>query len=107
MGIEGRLDVHGVVTDAPCRGTLDVHPRARRATLVYDAAFEGPDGTRWSLRGEKHAPLYALPGITRLHTELRRDGERYATGLLQFDVRDLPQWLSTFRFERRDAALRP
>lgn len=97
MALEGTITVPGLATERACRGSLVVRPLRARANLVYDLSFESDDGERCTLHGEKHAPGMSPTGMTRLHTEVRKDGERVLTGLLEFDLRDLPEWLASFR----------
>ena len=94
--LEGTIDLFGHATARACCGTLLMRPLQRRANLIYDLAFLGDDGARWSLRGEKHAPFFAPSGMTTLHTEIRREGELFARGILRFDLRHLASWLATF-----------
>jgi choline dehydrogenase-like flavoprotein len=103
LDLRGTIALAGVVPEQACVGTLTIRPLAARANLVYDVSFEGADGVRWTLHGEKHAPLLRPTGMTRLHTELRRDGALFARGLLRFDVREIPAWLATFRAVQRIA----
>lgn len=96
-GLEGTVTVAGIAASRPCRGSLALRPLKTRSNLLYDLSFEADDGSRWTLRGEKHAPGFTPTGMTTLHTELRREGEVMARGRLHFDLRDVPKWLASFR----------
>ncbi len=102
LELEGTITVEDVAIERPCVGTLTMRPAEERGTLLYDVSFADATGARWSLRGEKHARLFLGLGMTRLHTELRREGELVAEGLLRFALRDLPSWLATFRVATAD-----
>ena len=102
LALEGTIGVPGLATDRPCAGSLRMRPLLPRANVVYDLTFTADDGSRCTLHGEKHAPLFSPRGMTRLHTEIRRDGEIVARGLLRFHVgRDLGTWLASFRLAAR------
>ncbi|MCC6876850.1 MAG: hypothetical protein IT378_21275 [Sandaracinaceae bacterium] len=100
FALEGTVTIEGIVTAGACQGSLRMRPIARKANVVYDLSFTGDDGARHTLHGEKHAPLLAPSGMTRLFTELRREGELVGKGLLLFNLRDLPPWLRSFTLER-------
>lgn len=104
LALRGTLTAMGVAEAAPCLGTLCVRPVRRRSNVVYDLSFTGDDGAAYTLHGEKHAPYLAPTGMTRLHTELRRDGEPFATGTLHFDLADLAPFLAGFRLRARGPA---
>ena len=97
LSLRGTIALPGLVEETPCEGTLTMRPLEGRGTLIYDVSFHDRSGARWSLRGEKHARLFLGLGMTRLHTEIRKEGELVAEGLLRFDLRDVPSWLATFR----------
>jgi len=104
LDLEGTIDLFGIASGVPCRGTLAMSPLRARANLVYELTFADDDGARCSLHGEKHARFLAPTGMTTLHTEIRREGEVLARGTLYFDLRDLPSWLATFRIDTRRAS---
>jgi len=97
FALAGTIDLAGLVPSVACSGVLVMRPFERTTTLLYDVTWQSEDGARWSLRGEKHAFLFMGTGMTKLHTEIRKDGELVAKGLLRFDLRDVPSWLATFR----------
>lgn len=105
LTLEGTATVDGLATRKPCHGTLAMHPRKRRGTLIYDLDFVGDDGAAFHLHGEKSVPLLSvLTGMTTLDTEIERaDGVPVARGTLRFDLRDLLPWLGTFRLRRLEA----
>ncbi|MFT5433677.1 MAG: choline dehydrogenase-like flavoprotein, partial [Myxococcota bacterium] len=83
---------------AACEGTLQMNPTQRTATLVYDLEFDGDDGVRYALHGEKHTrSLKLLTGMTTLHTTATNAGQFVASGTLTFDMKTLPHFLSTWR----------
>jgi hypothetical protein len=97
--LEGTIAIDGV--ESKCEGTLAMRPRTRRATLVYDLAFQDREGAACTLHGEKNTGwLSPLKGMTTLYTELRREGARLGSGVLTFDVRDLSPWLRSFHVAR-------
>jgi len=75
-------------------------PRRRRGSLVYDLRFAGDDGAGYRLYGQKHA-FEGGPtrGMTTLHAELTRGdaGRPVARGVVRFDMRDLFEFLATWR----------
>lgn len=103
--LEGTLDADGIASGSACEGTLVMSPMKRRATLVYDLYFEDADGVEHTLHGEKHTGLLGLlRGMTTLYTELRREGAKIGTGVMTFDLADIPSWLKSWRLAREDAA---
>jgi hypothetical protein len=104
LRLEGHLTLPTVATRSPCHGELRIRPLARRATLVYDLAFEGDDGAAYALHGEKSvSPASALSGMTTLATEVTRtsDGAPVARGTLRFALGDVLPWLATWRVRTR------
>jgi hypothetical protein len=97
LSLRGTIALPGLVDEVPCEGTLTMRPLEGHGTLIYDVSFRDRAGARWSLRGEKHARFFLGLGMTRLHTEIRKEGELVAQGLLRFDLKDVPSWLATFR----------
>lgn len=97
----GRARLTGVVrarpwaSDLACEGSLLIDPlRGRR--LVYDLGFVDPDGRRWRLNGQKDLSLLRpLRSMTRLRTELTCDGEPVACGMVTFDLKDLPAFVTS------------
>ncbi len=104
LELVGTTIIDGFVTRRTCTGTLAMHPRKRRGTLVYDLDFEADDGLAYHLHGEKDVALSSvLSGMTTLATEIARasDGVPVARGTLRFALTDLVPWLATFRLRRR------
>ncbi len=95
--LEGTLTATGIVSEAPCHGTLLMRPLERRGTLVYDLVFEDEQGREHTLHGEKHAGLFSLRrGMTTLYSDLRCDGALLGSGVLTFDLDDVGPWLASF-----------
>jgi len=96
--LEGMLRFPGVAAASPCHGTLLMKPLERHATLGYTLAFQSDDGRSLTLRGSKDVGILSmLRGMTTLHTTVRDGEDIIAKGILKFDLRDLPQWLGTFK----------
>jgi choline dehydrogenase-like flavoprotein len=104
LALEGTVSIPRLATKRPCRGTLWVRPLRGRGTVVYDLSFESDQGARCTLHGEKHAPMLSPFGMTRLHTEVRREGELFGRGILRFEfARHFLPWLASFRWGTRPA----
>lgn len=100
LSLRGTLSLDGVATEVPCRGTLRIAPLRSRATVHYELRFAADDGTPLRLRGDKNVrPGALVRGMTTLHTEILhadRD-ELLARGILRFDLRDVGDFVSSFR----------
>jgi choline dehydrogenase-like flavoprotein len=101
FSLEGMMRFPGLATASPCHGTLLMRPLERHATLGYTLDFDSDDGRALTLRGSKDVGvLSVLRGMTTLHTTVWHDEEMIARGILRFDLRDLPDWLATFKLLR-------
>ncbi len=99
--LEGLLRLPGIAEAAPCYGTLVMRPMERHATLRYDLVFQADDGRDLELRGSKDVSLLSISrGMTTLHTGVWHDSERIAKGTLRFDLRQIPDWLATWKYSR-------
>ncbi len=100
--LEGMLRFPGLATAAPCAGTLLMRPLERHATLGYTLTFFADDGRELMLRGSKDVGILSVVrGMTTLHTTVWHRDTLLARGVLYFDLKDLPEWLGTFRLLRR------
>ena len=104
FALEGMLRLPSIATASPCHGTLLMRPLERNATLTYTLDFKSDDGRSLQLRGAKDVGVLSmLRGMTTLHTTVWDGSEIIARGILRFDIRDVPQWLGTFRLLRQDS----
>jgi choline dehydrogenase-like flavoprotein len=95
--------------DARLSGVVTVQPWARDRVLEgrfrltprgmdYAFDFEGADGAPWSLVGRKDLRWTSpLSTATALATTLSRDGVEVATGIVRFDLNDLPALAASWR----------
>jgi choline dehydrogenase-like flavoprotein len=102
MELRGTLDFDGVSSAQPCTGTLQLRPLEREGTMTYDLGFTADDGMEMRLFGRKHVDSWnLLGGMTQLHTDVHdADGTLVATGLMRFDLRDLPSFAAGWRLGR-------
>lgn len=101
FSLEGLLRLPGIAKAAPCHGTLAMRPMERHATLRYDLSFVADDGRHLNLRGCKDVSLLSLiRGMTTLYTVVWDGSEKVADGILKFSLRDLPDWLWTWKLTR-------
>jgi hypothetical protein len=101
FALEGLLRLPGIAEAAPCHGTLVMSPMDRHATLRYELSFQGDDGRELELRGSKDVSLLSVArGMTTLHTGIWHGSDRIAKGILRFDLKQLPDWLSTWKLTR-------
>jgi hypothetical protein len=99
--LEGLLRLPGIAQAAPCHGTLVMRPMQRHGTLRYDLSFVADDGRPLELRGSKDVSLLSIArGMTTLHTGVWDGSDKIADGTLRFSLRDLPDWLWTWKLVR-------
>jgi hypothetical protein len=97
--IAGTVDVEGLATARPLDGTL-AFKLLDEQRLPYRFAFEGDDGQRYELSGQKEInPLALVDSMTVLPASLYdASGEEIARATLRFDARhDLGRWMKSFR----------
>jgi hypothetical protein len=97
--ITGAVDVEGLASARPLEGTLAFKLLDERR-LPYRFAFEGDDGQRYELSGQKEiSPLALLDSMTVLPASLYdARGEEIGRATLRFDARrDLGRWMKSFR----------
>lgn len=103
---KGFFRLEGLVRAAPWAGeakaTGSLHISPRLEFLRYRVRFAGAGG-EWELRGEKTPSVWSpLRSMTELPTTLvDPSGAEVAHGTLAFALRDLPQFLSSWRPLRR------
>jgi hypothetical protein len=98
--IVGAVDVEGLASHRPMRGTLLVDPLIGRR-IVYDFAFTGDDDRKLRFRGEKSIELLRpLATMTTLPGELLdAEGATIGAARLRFDARsDLGKLLRSVRW---------
>lgn len=99
--LEGLVCLPGIAESAACFGSLTMRPMERHGTLRYELSFEADDGRQLHLRGSKDVSLLKLTqGMTTLYTAVWDGTDKIADGVLKFNLRDLPGWLSTWRLTR-------
>ncbi len=97
--LTGIVDAERLATHRALEGTLS--PRLLDERRVpYRIGFEGDDGRRYELSGEKEwTSLMPLDSVTLLRASLYDDGgEELGRATLRFDLRaDWARWLKSFR----------
>lgn len=95
--LTGKFTCEGFVNDAPFEGTLDIDP-LRRRKLIYDFTFKDAAGAEIHFEGEKRIDFLNIPKtMTTLYCRLSRKEKVIATGVMHFDIRDLPAFLASIR----------
>ena len=80
--------------DAVLEGSFGLSPQG----MAYDFTFVDEDERLHTFTGRKHLdPTAPLRTATTLHSELRRGDELLATGVLHFDLNDLPSLATSWR----------
>ena len=97
--VTGVIDAQGLATRRPVEGSILFHlPDERR--LPYRVRFEGDDGGRYELSGQKEwlgvAPVASMTTLPVTIYDPR--GQELGRGTLRFDARrDWARWLRSFR----------
>lgn len=95
--LTGRFSCAGLISDAPLSGKLYIDP-FRRKLLIYDFTFERADGRVFRFYGEKRIRFLFFPKtITTLYSRLETEGNVVATGVLYFDLKELPAFIANLR----------
>ena len=97
--ITGTVDVEGLATSRALEGTL-AFKLLDEQRLPYRFDFEGDDGQRYELSGQKEvSPLALLDSMTVLPASLYdAAGKEIARATLRCDARhDLGRWMKSFR----------
>jgi hypothetical protein len=95
--LTGKFTSQDFVLEAPFEGKLFIDP-FRSKKLVYEFPFDGPEGKRCVFYGEKRLEFLRFPQtITTLYSRLSLDDRVIATGILYFDLFDLPAFLLSLR----------
>jgi hypothetical protein len=96
--IEGHVDAEGLAHHAVLAGTIIIDLLAGHR-IRYEFGFTGDDGKPYRLAGQKDVRLAELVAtMTTLPAEITDEkGTRWASALLKFDKRTLPDFLRSFR----------
>ena len=97
--LEGTIDAEGLATAAPATGTLTIRP-LRERLIRYDLNFQGDDGRRYRLIGQKDLRARRpLSSITTLPAHIVDDaGRPLATCRVRFRLREqLIPFLTSWR----------
>jgi len=97
--IQGAIEVEGLASHRPARGTMLMDPILGR-TVGYELSFTDDEGKRYRLSGRKSVRfLEFVKTMTFLPAEIFDErGERVGEAKLRFDVRsDLYRFLRSFK----------
>jgi hypothetical protein len=95
--LTGTFTCEGLADSAPFEGTLDIDP-LRRQKLIYLFDFKANDGSTVRFEGEKRLDFLNLPKtMTTLYCRLLAGDKVIASGVMHFDVRDLPAFMASLR----------
>jgi hypothetical protein len=97
--VGGTIDAERLATGRPVEGTVTLK-LLQQGRVHYRFGFEGDDGRRYELGGQKEwSGLAPVASLTLLTASLYgHDGEEIARATLRFDVRaDWARWLRSFR----------
>ena len=96
--IAGHVDAGGLATHAPIAGHMVINP-VLGGLIAYQFTFTGDDGKHYAFAGQKdvtaRSPVRSMTTLPGAVTDDK--GNRVASADLMFDLRDLPQFLSSFR----------
>lgn len=96
LRLDGVVHAPPWVDEAPVSGSLELRPVVGRR-LIYAFDFADEQGRRYAFWGRKTpSPLRPLHSMTWLEAELRRDGELLGSGVLTFDLAELPAFLASW-----------
>ena len=95
--LSGTVRCEGLARNAAMTGTLRIDPlRSRR--LVYEFTFPAAGRKRLRFLGEKRVDLFdPVASMTTLYGQLFDRDAVIATGVLRFDVKELPAFLLSLR----------
>jgi len=95
--LSGTFTCEDFVAEAPMAGKLFIDP-LRRRKLIYDFTIDGPDSRPLRFYGEKRIDfLHLLSSMTTLYARLMDGDKVIATGVIRFELRDLPAFLASVR----------
>jgi hypothetical protein len=97
--VTGTIDAERLASNRPVEGAVTLK-LLQQGRVHYRVRFEGDDGRRYELGGQKEwSGLAPVESLTLLSASLYdQDGEEIARGTLRFDVRaDWAPWLRSFR----------
>jgi hypothetical protein len=101
--LSGTIDAERLASSRPVEGTLGFG-RIEERRFPYRFAFEGDDGRRYELMGQKEwSHLAPVESLILLPATLSDDrGEEIARATLRFDLRaDWAEWLRSIRLHLR------
>src|SRR5580698_803088 len=101
--LSGTIDAEGLASRRPVQGTIGFG-RLEERRFPYRFRFEGDDGRRYELMGQKEwSRLAPIESLTLLPATLSDDrGEEVARAMLRFDLRgDWAGWLRSLRVTLR------
>jgi hypothetical protein len=98
--LEGEVTMEGFASARPLEGDMTIDPLLGRR-IRYEFTFAADDGVRYRFVGQKDVTLKNPVGsMTTLPGQiLTLDGTQVATAALEFDKKDLPRFLSTWRLD--------
>jgi hypothetical protein len=98
--LEGDVTMDGFATAKPLDGEITIDPLIGKL-IRYEFTFAADDGARYRFVGQKDVTIKDPVGsMTFLPGQvLGLDGKRIATAKLEFDKKDLPKFLSTWRLD--------
>ena len=97
MDIRGTITVGSVVRDVPATGTLRVR-LVTAQVLEYVIEFEDHERSEYRFAGQKDFRLFhPVTSMTTLRGHLWKDDVTIGDAELTFALRDLPQFLGSFR----------
>jgi hypothetical protein len=98
--LDGEVTMEGFATGRPLDGEITIDPLLGKL-IRYEFGFAGDDGQRYRFVGQKDVTIKDPVGsMTFLPGQvLALDGKRVATAKLEFDKKDLPKFLSTWRLD--------
>ena len=100
VGLDGTIEVSGLASHVPARGTMVLAP-LRRRIIRYELAFTGDDARPYRLEGQKDLSLADLPGsLTVLPAVIVHgdSGTEVGRATLRFDAKaDLVEFLLSWR----------
>lgn len=97
VSLEGTVDLDGVGAGMPMRGTLLIDPFVEHR-LRYGFRFTDGAERPWTFEGEKKlSGWHLLDTLTTLEGRLACGDAPFATAVLRFDPRELPEFLASFR----------
>ena len=96
--IEGHVEAGGLANHAPITGHMVINP-VLGGIIAYQFSFTGDDGKKYAFAGQKdvtaRSPVRSMTTLPVSVTDAA--GAQVASANLMFDLRDLPDFLSSFK----------